>query len=139
MSELGGTEEMRNDDDQPTSVFVGTAAEIVFLVLTIMAAAYFGRFGGPFDDWIRQGGFDGGQVAIFMYLAWSFLALGILARRPALRYGLLTCWLILASLMRIYQEQNPLMNLVAALGVLFAVTLSNRIGRNRSNTNASNR
>ncbi len=136
MLELERIEEMHNDDDQPIGIFVGTAAEIIFLVLTIVVAACFGRFGGPFDEWVRQGGFDSGQVAVFMYLAWSVLVLGILARKPAFRYGFLTCWMVLASLMRIYQEQNPLMNLVTALGVLVAVTLSNRIGRNRSSANA---
>jgi len=123
---------MRHDDNQPTGVPVRTIAEIVFLVLTIIVAAYFGRFGGPFDDWVSQENLEGTHVTILMYLAWSFLALGIVVRKPAIRYGFLTSWMVLASLMRIYQEQNPLMNLVAALSVLIAVTILNRIGRIRS-------
>ena len=137
MPKLGGTGEMRHNDRQPTSIFVGTIAEIVFLVLTIVVAGYIGRFGGPFDDWVRQGNLEGNQIVVLMYLAWSFLALGIVVRTPAVRYGFLACWIVLASLMHIYQEQNPIMNLVAALCVLIAVTLLNRFRQNQSRPNDS--
>ena len=121
-----------NVDDQPSGILVGTVAEIGFLIFTIVVAACFGQFGGPFDDWVKQAGLEGSQILILMFLAWSCLTLGILVRKPVLRYGFLICWMILASLMRIFQEQKPLANLVAALGVLVAISLANRISKNRS-------
>ena len=132
MSELGSTAEMREDQGLSSDVPIRTVAEIVYLVMTIIVAAYFGRFGGPFDDWIRQLAVESRLVMTLMYSAWAFLALGIVVRKPAFRYGFLTCWVILASLMRIYQEHHPVKNLIAALCVLIVVTILNRIGQQRT-------
>jgi hypothetical protein len=131
MPELGKTVEMRDDERQSTTISAGTVFEIVFLVLTIVVPACFARFGGPFDDWVKQGNIGGSQISILMYVAWLSLALGIFIGKRAFRYGFLAAWMVLASLMRVYQEQHPIMNLLAALSLLMALAISNRVGRRR--------
>ncbi len=123
---------MQHSTNEPSPPLTATAFEIVFLVLTIVAAALFWRFGGPLDTWVLEGKLSDNQIVALMLFAWLFLVLGIVVRKPKFRYPLLTVWVILASLMRVYQDLHPIINLAAALCILVGLTILNRVMMKRA-------
>ena len=123
-------EDTNNFDDtnmRGDKKFAVTIVHLLFFIATMAVASYFGRFGGPFDDWVRAGNLQDTQIIILMLLAWSLLATGIIVRKFPLQFVFLTGWAGLSSLMGIFQDLYPFLNLAAALCVLIGIVFRNRI------------
>jgi hypothetical protein len=99
---------------------------IIYFLVSIVIVPVLFKTGGPWNEWASLN-LDGTTVFVLMAAMWLFLLGGIVSKSPAVGFFLITCWLVLASLMPTFHQAYPFSNLSGALATLACLVAINRL------------